>query len=138
MANRLTMAKINAIDTLQKSGYSRRKIAALLGVDRETVGKYVDELETRPNAPTGTQPSQDATKQARAASARSSPGPQGWHGDRFRDTQPNSKFVDLGLMPCSNVYLEQGSLSSRCSPASTSLLAVQRRLDHSNANRPMP
>ena len=41
MANRLAMAKINAIQTLHQSGHSNRKIAELLGVDRGTVGKYV-------------------------------------------------------------------------------------------------
>lgn len=62
MANRLTMAKINAIRTLHQSGHSNRKIAELLGVDRETVGKYVQpgESENRPNAPTGSEGSEAA------------------------------------------------------------------------------
>ena len=41
MANRLTMAEINAILTLHASEHSNREIARLLGVHRETVGKYV-------------------------------------------------------------------------------------------------
>jgi len=41
MANRLSMAKINAIQTLHQSGHSNRKIAKLLGVDRGSVGKFV-------------------------------------------------------------------------------------------------
>jgi hypothetical protein len=41
MANRLTMAQIDAIVTLHKSGHSRSEIARLLEVDRGTVGKYV-------------------------------------------------------------------------------------------------
>jgi len=55
MANRLTMAKISAIRTLHKSGHSNRKIAELLDVHRETVGRYVRlaEFQNRPNAPTG-------------------------------------------------------------------------------------
>ena len=52
MANRLTMAKINAIHTLRKSGHSNRKIAKLLEIDRGTVGKYVA-AESQPSAPTG-------------------------------------------------------------------------------------
>jgi transposase len=52
MANQLTMAKINAIHTLRKSGHSNRKIAKLLEIDRGTVGKYVA-AESQPNAPTG-------------------------------------------------------------------------------------
>lgn len=52
MANQLSMAEINAIQTLYQSGHSRRQIARLLGVDRETVGKYVA-AQNPPNAPTG-------------------------------------------------------------------------------------
>lgn len=55
MANRLTMAEIDAILTLHTTRHSNREIAALLGRDRGTVGKYVAraEAENRPNAPTG-------------------------------------------------------------------------------------
>ena len=54
MANRLSMAKVNAILTLHQSGHSNRQIADLLEVDRETVGKYVSgAAENPPNAPTG-------------------------------------------------------------------------------------
>ena len=56
MAKRLTMAEIDAILTLHTSRHSNREIATLLGVNRETVGKYVAQAEARsqPNAPTGT------------------------------------------------------------------------------------
>ena len=53
MANRLSMAKVNSIQTLHQAGHSNREIARLLGIDRGTVGKYVRELENQPNAPTG-------------------------------------------------------------------------------------
>jgi hypothetical protein len=54
MANRLSMAKVNAILSLHQSGHSNRRIAELLDVDRETVGKYVNQAaENPPNAPTG-------------------------------------------------------------------------------------
>src|SRR3954454_5766833 len=54
MANRLSMAKVNAILSLHQSGHSNRRIAKLLGVDRETVSKYVGlAVENPPNAPTG-------------------------------------------------------------------------------------
>jgi len=60
MANRLTMAKINAIRTLHSTGHSNRKIAELLGVHRETVGRYVRPAgaENRPNAPSGSEGSE--------------------------------------------------------------------------------
>ena len=55
MSNRLPMATISAIHTLHRSGYSNRRIAELLDVHRETVSRYVRELQNRPNAPTGSQ-----------------------------------------------------------------------------------
>jgi len=57
MANQLTMAEISAILTLHESEHSNREIARLLGVHRETVGKYVTgrEGQNRPNAPPGSE-----------------------------------------------------------------------------------
>ena len=40
MANRLSMAQINAIVTLHASEHSNREIGRLLGVHRETVGTW--------------------------------------------------------------------------------------------------
>ncbi len=64
MANRLSMAEISAILTLHKTGHSNRRIAELLGVHRETVGRYVArwQAENRPAAPPG---SDDSTDQNR-------------------------------------------------------------------------
>lgn len=55
MAKRLTMAEIDTILTLHKSGASNREIAVLLGVNRETVGRYLARIRApiQPNAPTG-------------------------------------------------------------------------------------
>jgi IS30 family transposase len=55
MANRLTMAEIDAILTLHNSEHSNRAVADLLGVDRGTVGKYIAQstAQNQPNAPTG-------------------------------------------------------------------------------------
>ena len=66
MANRLSMANINAIQTLHQSGHSNRKISKLLGVDRGSVNNYVRKLQNPPNAPTGSQ----------SDSPPSSPGPE--------------------------------------------------------------
>lgn len=41
MANRLKMAKIQAILELHRRGWSQRRIARELEIDRETVGRYV-------------------------------------------------------------------------------------------------
>lgn len=55
MANQLSMADVRSIETLRKTGTSCREIARLLGVDRQTVRKYVAllEAENPPNAPPG-------------------------------------------------------------------------------------
>jgi transposase len=55
MANQLTMADIDRILTLHTTQHSNREIAALLGLSRETVGKYIAraKAQNQPNAPTG-------------------------------------------------------------------------------------
>src|SRR5262245_47319867 len=55
MANRLTMAEIDKILTLHTTQHSNREIAQLLGLNRETVGKYLAQAkaQNQPNAPTG-------------------------------------------------------------------------------------
>lgn len=74
MANCLTMAQILSIETLLKTGHSQRSVAALLGIDRETVGKYARQFQgptppqNQPNAPTGSQPC-PATRSTGPASA---------------------------------------------------------------------
>ena len=55
MANRLTMAEIDRIHTLHTTAHSNREIADLLGINRETVGKYVTraKAQNQPKAPSG-------------------------------------------------------------------------------------
>jgi transposase len=47
MTNQLKMAKVNAILTLVDRGWSQRRIARELGVDRETVGRYVQKARSQ-------------------------------------------------------------------------------------------
>ena len=70
MSNRLSMAKINSIETLHQSGHSNREIARLLGIDRGTVNRYVrrlkgQESQKRPNPQTGSDPPEVAVLTAR-------------------------------------------------------------------------
>lgn len=73
MANRLKMAEVQAIQALLARGWSRRRIARELGVDRETVRRYArlsanppagSSIENQPNPPPGsveqTQPNPSA------------------------------------------------------------------------------
>jgi transposase len=66
MANQLKMAMVHAILTLRQRGWSQRRIARELGIDRETVARYVHlwEADSKPatNAPTGS----DSPKPANA------------------------------------------------------------------------
>ena len=41
MANRLKMKKVQAVVALFEQGWSRRRIAEELGIDRETVAHYL-------------------------------------------------------------------------------------------------
>ena len=43
MANHLTMAIIDTIRTLHDRGWSQRRIALEMGIDRSTVGRYLDQ-----------------------------------------------------------------------------------------------
>jgi transposase len=70
MANRLKMAEVQFIQVLRSRGWSRRRIARELGIDRETVGRYIrlaeaasipanpppgSEGENPPNPPAGSE-----------------------------------------------------------------------------------
>ncbi|MBP7748016.1 MAG: IS21 family transposase [Phycisphaerae bacterium] len=62
MANRLKMAKIHSIQTLRAQGWSQRRIARALDVDRETVARYVRAAagpQNQPNPPTGSEGPRD-------------------------------------------------------------------------------
>jgi transposase len=70
------MATINAIRTLHQSGYSDRRIAELLDVHRDTVAKYVAELQNRPDHPPGGSPPTGPETQTDATAPIVRPGPQ--------------------------------------------------------------
>jgi transcriptional regulator with XRE-family HTH domain len=58
MANRLKMALVEAILTLHRRGWSGRRIARELGVDRATVARYLHQaqpLSNAANAPIGSE-----------------------------------------------------------------------------------
>lgn len=65
MANQLKMAMVNAIWTLKQRGWSQRRIARSLGIDRETVARYVHLHQADPkpatNAPIGSEGPNPAT-----------------------------------------------------------------------------
>ncbi|REJ90866.1 MAG: IS21 family transposase [Planctomycetota bacterium] len=85
MANRLRMAAINAIQTLHEAGYSGRRIAQLLDVDRETVAKYVAESQNRPDHPSGGAPPTGSAEENGGKACSSPPGPPS-ECEPFRET----------------------------------------------------
>jgi hypothetical protein len=78
MANRLSMADIQAIRSLHASGNSDRRISALLGVHRETVAKHTAAPAGMANAP---------TSDGSDAAASGPPEPEGASSDQ---NQPNA------------------------------------------------
>ncbi len=69
MANLLKMAISETIRTLHRRGWSQRRIADELGVNRETVARHLRVPEPGPkpaNAPAGSQPADGAAKPANA------------------------------------------------------------------------
>jgi len=74
MANQLKMAMVNAILTLKQRGWSMRRIARELGIDRSTVKRYVEqEPDSKPatQAPIGSDGDPNATTGAPAGSEHS-------------------------------------------------------------------
>jgi len=66
MANQLKMAMVNAILTLKQRGWSQRRIARELGIDRETVARYVNLPVSGPKPATNAPPGSDGSKPAKA------------------------------------------------------------------------
>ncbi len=69
MANQLTMVLIDTVRTLYARGWSRRRIARELGINRDTVARYLqasDEAAKPANAPSGSDAPETEAKPANA------------------------------------------------------------------------
>ena len=62
--NILNVSLQHSILTLAEHGWSRRRIARELGMDRETVGRYLRLAESKPAIPLAGNPSDPAAKPA--------------------------------------------------------------------------
>jgi transcriptional regulator with XRE-family HTH domain len=72
MANLLKMAISQTIRTLHHRGWSQRRIADELGINRETVARHLRQAQPPPkpaNAPHGSETDQDVAKPANAPPA---------------------------------------------------------------------
>ncbi len=70
MANQLQVAKVLSIKTLHEQGWSQRRIARELGINRESVAKYLQEQAKPAKAPIGS----DDSKPAKAPIGSEHPG----------------------------------------------------------------
>jgi hypothetical protein len=69
MANRLKMAEHQAIIGLARLNWSYRRIAAELGVDRQTVSRHVKAVEAKPSTSLGDPPGVGPPAEGAARSA---------------------------------------------------------------------
>ena len=53
MANQLREAKVLSIKTLHEQGWSQRRIARELGINRESVARYLNRIQNQPKHPPG-------------------------------------------------------------------------------------
>jgi transposase len=70
MANRLKMVQIQAVTALLQQGWSQRRIARELGIDRETVARYAQRCQERTANPANLRPGCDAEGDAKPANLR--------------------------------------------------------------------
>jgi transposase len=77
MSNLLKVAMIDVVLSLYRKGWSQRQIATELGINRETVSRYVKQSGAAPkpaNAPTGSEPLGSDPKPANAPTGSEPPG----------------------------------------------------------------
>src|SRR5215468_3038656 len=103
MANLLKMAISESIRTLHHRGWSQRRIAAELGINRETVARHlrqVDPLSKPAIAPPGSEQDQGAPRAA-VVTPDSTPDPQTHGNGRASGCEPWRELIrakcDLGL-----------------------------------------
>ena len=91
MANQLKMATVQSILSLHAQGWSQRRIAAAVGVDRETVSRYVRLAAQSAFADAGDAANQPLRRLRRAGFPRTQAGPmrRSMQAAQFsRQTQP--------------------------------------------------
>ena len=114
MANHLKMATVHTIYTLLKRGWSRRRIARTLGIDRETVARYARlAREAAASAPAA-----DISKPARASLGSEGPSPpvHGLEADSKPAKAPPGSVLDApvqGSMDTNGASTPVGGRPSR-------------------------
>lgn len=102
MANQLKMAKVHSILTLRERGWSQRRIARELGIDRGTVRRHLELAagggggQNRPNPPTGSG-SQNRPNPATGSVAQNRPNPPTGSAGPPSKCEPYRQAILAGL-----------------------------------------
>ena len=138
MANRLKMAKVNAALMLHERGWSNRRIARTLGIDRKTVSEYVRAAAAkRTEAPIGSAIGEDDSKRTIAPTG-SEPTVD---GPSPTPAEPSSVAADSGSsdrphadtpMAAGSAEPPSGSSAGGPRPAGASVPGIERSLKPSS------
>lgn len=127
MANQLKMAVVQAIVALQRMGWSQRRIAQELGIDRETVARYIHSPPTDSKPATNPIPGSDTVPSPPPGKA---PGPES-RCDPFRAVIEDKLETGLsGQRIYQDLVAEHGFAGSYSS--------VRRFLQRLDQGRPIP
>jgi transposase len=133
MVNRLTMAKVTGILTLHQQGWSGRRIAEALGVDRKTVAEHLRaEASKRATAPPGEAPlgSQDSNwAKAPLGSERSDEPQRSPEKDAERVRDPSLAGVLSGSPPRDESLGPQPAARAAVEAANTLLPSTESQAD---------
>jgi transposase len=127
MANHLTMALIDTILTLRQRRWSQRRIARELGIDRDTVARYLQAHAAQAkaaNAPIGSDPA----AQAKAANAPIGSDPAG----------PAPKAANAPIGSDSSAATSPGPDAAAAAPTTAQAPSSPAGLDHGPAADPTP
>ena len=109
MANELKVAKVLSIKALHAQGWSQRRIARELGINRETVARHLRTLSKPAKAPTGSEPGVGDSKPAKAP-----PGSEPGVGNPKPAKAPTgSRSICSPFQEVIETKLEQGLSSQR-------------------------
>jgi transposase len=138
MANRIKVAEQNDICALWRLGWSQRRIARELGLNRETVSRYVraaESIQNQPNPIPGTGESEPANVTSGTDSKPANPIPGSW-GPSSRCDPFRQAILEMVESDLSGQRIYQDLVSHHSFTASYS--SVRRFLQKLGRTRPLP
>ena len=129
MANRLNMAKVQTILTLHRQGLPNREIGRIAGIDRGTVGKYVNQENSKSaKAPTGSDGESAASESSQTVVT---PGSRS-------ECEPHRAFIEERLELGLSAQRIQRELKEDISGKAPSYYSVRRFVAKLQAKRKLP